>query len=291
MKKNLLFTVLLSLAISGMAFGQDNLLINGSFEEPALGKLSANGATGDGAMGTQVPGWLATDDATDSGVQTDSKDNMDGEWCSFAYSKDGFLYQIVDKPVTTAGDMKLTYLCRYSWNNGNTDIIYYSVVYAYAVDGNDINTRVLIDSSANTGLIGEYEPFEFDFSTTADNIGKNLAIAIDVVAMAPEGTELADGDEAWFRYDNLVLVGDAISAIDNTVLDQSVSVYPNPGNGIINIKSEYPVVGVDLMDLTGRMIRTFDNVNRIDLNAQEKGLYLMRINTTEGNTTKKLIVE
>lgn len=73
--------------------------------------------------------------------------------------------------------------------------------------------------------------------------------------------------------------------LDNTEL-ASVSVYPNPSSGMINIKSDAVITSVDVYDLQGRKLDTYEYNSQLQLR-QTKGVYLLRI--VQDNTVLGLI--
>lgn len=73
--------------------------------------------------------------------------------------------------------------------------------------------------------------------------------------------------------------------IDNNEL-ASVSVYPNPSRGIINIKSDAVITSVEVYDLQGRKLDTYEYNSQLQLR-QTKGVYLLRI--VQDNTVLGLI--
>jgi len=76
----------------------------------------------------------------------------------------------------------------------------------------------------------------------------------------------------------------------NGVVDNNfstISLYPNPSNGIFHIEG-MPVSHVEIMDALGRVVTTYSS-SVIDLSAFGGGVYYARIFTPQGSTIKKLI--
>lgn len=71
--------------------------------------------------------------------------------------------------------------------------------------------------------------------------------------------------------------------VDENPSNSSVIVFPNPANSIIRIKSNYEIVSIEIVDLTGKIILRTSN-NSIDVSALPDGLYLLKANT--GGLTK-----
>lgn len=74
------------------------------------------------------------------------------------------------------------------------------------------------------------------------------------------------------------------------VLGAKVSVYPNPTNGKINIKTQEQIEKITVLDITGKIILETTNTE-IDLINQPKGSYFMKIQTKKGIFTEKIVLE
>lgn len=75
-----------------------------------------------------------------------------------------------------------------------------------------------------------------------------------------------------------------------------VDVYPNPGNGLINLVVEpNQKISVTVNDIAGTVIYRWEGysgaLSRIDLSTVAKGIYLMRLQTEKGITRRKIIVQ
>jgi len=75
----------------------------------------------------------------------------------------------------------------------------------------------------------------------------------------------------------------ANTSVNETVLE-NVTVYPNPSNGIINVKSPLDVLDVTVFDISGKIVhRTILNGNlSIDLSELEKGSYIIELRNSTG---------
>ncbi|MCZ8197682.1 MAG: T9SS type A sorting domain-containing protein [Flavobacterium sp.] len=72
----------------------------------------------------------------------------------------------------------------------------------------------------------------------------------------------------------------------------SVSVYPNPSTGRLQIKAD-SAVSVELVDVLGKVVFTSKNVNNdtvLDLSSLNKGIYLAKITGENINYTEKVIL-
>lgn len=82
----------------------------------------------------------------------------------------------------------------------------------------------------------------------------------------------------------------------NENITNNFQVYPNPGNGIINIQSNTPAKNImaNITDLLGKKIVsviTTEPSFSIDISHQPKGIYLLQLSTENGILVEKIIVE
>jgi len=83
------------------------------------------------------------------------------------------------------------------------------------------------------------------------------------------------------------IIHNIVSGFSSNVSLLSISLYPNPSNGIFHIEG-MPVSHVEIMDALGRVVTTYSS-SVIDLSAFGGGVYYARIFTPQGSTIKKLI--
>lgn len=98
----------------------------------------------------------------------------------------------------------------------------------------------------------------------------------------------------WFIDDVKVIVTDTTNvAVGETLLDEAISLYPNPASDQVVIEASSKIQSVTVTTANGAMIenRKVDG-NRLDwpLEGYAKGVYFIRLVTDEGVITKKLIV-
>jgi hypothetical protein len=91
---------------------------------------------------------------------------------------------------------------------------------------------------------------------------------------------------------NVVCV-DVVNGIDN-VSSGSVFVYPNPATDKVMVKSDFPVMSVELFNCTGQISVSLRNLNEkaitVNVSALEPGVYFIRVTTVEGNLIKKIFI-
>ena len=70
----------------------------------------------------------------------------------------------------------------------------------------------------------------------------------------------------------------------NETVPETVSVYPNPSNGIINIKSSADVLDINVFDISGKIVynTTLNGNHRIDLSELDNGSYIIELRNSTG---------
>ena len=76
--------------------------------------------------------------------------------------------------------------------------------------------------------------------------------------------------------------------IDIAGILAGLKVYPNPTYGKVTIDADN-VHRVQVMDLNGRVVTTFENTNIFDLSNLTSGVYMLRIETANGTTVRRIV--
>ena len=85
--------------------------------------------------------------------------------------------------------------------------------------------------------------------------------------------------------------------VDNLIDESNVSVFPNPSNNRMMIEyvgnDAKPITDITLMDISGRTVRSFQNVNATQFEIQKEdlssGLYLLQIKVGDRFANKKIV--
>ena len=80
----------------------------------------------------------------------------------------------------------------------------------------------------------------------------------------------------------------------NELTSGQIMVYPNPATEIVNIKSDYTITAIDVMNFAGQTVLINKNVDsktgKLDVTSFKAGVYFVRVSTTEGIRTVKITV-
>ena len=93
--------------------------------------------------------------------------------------------------------------------------------------------------------------------------------------------------EIWQFFSNKSC--DTLSSIDEFDIENTISVYPNPSQNRVYVKSDLEVQVISVYNLSGKKV-AFSNSSSIDMEQLPSGLYLLDILFLgEGLSTKRLI--
>ncbi|MDD7887840.1 T9SS type A sorting domain-containing protein [Flavivirga sp. 57AJ16] len=163
-------------------------------------------------------------------------------------------------------------------------------VYLYNVtDGTQLTTP------PNTGLAGGGTVAEVTVNYTA--VSTDAGDVLELRYVKNQDGNLSRN----FSIDNAKINSVAIStdlaalSLENSVLNASVSVYPNPTNSILNINKTNTDINIkraDLFDVTGKIIYSQSNNQTINVSNFSKGLYVLKIESQDGGiATRKIVVK
>jgi hypothetical protein len=113
------------------------------------------------------------------------------------------------------------------------------------------------------------------------------------------GDEVNKKANIYFDYNFPILTNDAetvFQALNNPDFqnDASISVYPNPTNGIVTINCNNSIKSIQLYDVQGRLLQTNlvnENETTIDVSTKSKGVYFLKILSDKGMKVEKIVRE
>jgi hypothetical protein len=102
------------------------------------------------------------------------------------------------------------------------------------------------------------------------------------------------GSQGANRFEIIIIPAGVTSVSSQVKSAQEVSIFPNPNNGTFSVQGEN-IQQITVFDVTGKEVfaEKINNqvLSTIQLSNVSKGVYLVRILTTDGVTTKKVVVE
>lgn len=87
------------------------------------------------------------------------------------------------------------------------------------------------------------------------------------------------------------LTRNSLSLDNNQLLTNTISVFPNPAQHVLNIElsNTQLMISVQIMDMNGRMVLSNKGTRSVVVSALRAGLYIVVVETEKGTITKKFI--
>lgn len=113
-----------------------------------------------------------------------------------------------------------------------------------------------------------------------DYNGNSITAAGDYVY---NGTTASGCDSTVYLHVNVQAVAiDVVGSLDD------INIYPNPTRGRVTVTAD-EVVKVEVLDIVGRLVATFENTNTFDISNLGEGAYTLRITLPNGTTVRKVV--
>jgi len=166
-------------------------------------------------------------------------------------------------------------------------------IYADAWNAKAKLTATLSDGSAAEVMNNELEGTGdvghaiFTIAYKAGSAGQKLT-----VKLITEVDKLAPGSGGNISIDAITLAA-GTTGIGSKMIQSKISVYPNPTNGLVNVKMDNMYnATIQVFDIVGKMVYTKNSMSdneQIDLSGR-KGIYLVKVSDGVSSTTHKVIV-
>ncbi len=101
----------------------------------------------------------------------------------------------------------------------------------------------------------------------------------------------SNGSPTRWTVDNFKIEGDNLASINTNNFANTISLYPNPSNDIVKIKSIFKISEINVYDLLGKLVLNDLKTNIIRLKNLPKGIYVCKIITENNNKIYKRIVK
>lgn len=206
-------------------------------------------------------------------------------------------------------DQPITYTIRFQ-NTGN-DYALNVVVRDTLSDHLNVNSFRLIDTSHPDELSVVFDPdnnqivhFEFDNiylpDSTTNEAGSNGHIMYQISAKdgTSLNTEINNTGHIYFDFNPAIVTNvtsttlvdtfPVIVAVEDSFLEEQISVFPNPTKGLVQFDRKVDLVRV--RDLYGRIVFTGKGTSKIDLVKLPSASYVLEIFIDEQRIAKKIIL-
>ncbi|MCQ9635221.1 T9SS type A sorting domain-containing protein [Chryseobacterium sp. WG23] len=98
-------------------------------------------------------------------------------------------------------------------------------------------------------------------------------------------------DKYMFMLDDVKVTATGVLATSETSKTKSaISLYPNPTQGEINIKTDKKIKTTSIFDMSGKATHQTDS-SKTDISDLPKGTYLMKIEFADGTSTTEKIIK
>ena len=162
----------------------------------------------------------------------------------------------------------------------------------------EITTETGLENGATDSRVDHYLEITNDYNSSKGDADTNTFTTNSFTFTASTSTVviyvralLANSGSTEVFYDNISLVEDQTASIDDE-LKNSISIYPNPTNGAVNISSSDEIISLGVYDLAGKKVSISNDIsNFIDVSHLNKGVYIMEFQLQKGQVTKKLVIE
>ena len=93
-------------------------------------------------------------------------------------------------------------------------------------------------------------------------------------------------------YIDSIVFNNILSAADFGNVNNTISLYPNPANDVLNISSSNSITKIEVYDIQGRNVATNNNSSNVNVVSLGKGVYIIKVAQENGSViTKQFIKE
>jgi len=281
-------------------------LVNPSFELPndsvkipcSYGYVPKKGDT---IAFNKIPGFgWKIDDCNDEGREDPKKAGgmdatskilaYDGWHVMYSHASGGHFYQVVGK-VAKGDKYTLSDETIYSYSDVDTS---YSGVYISLFSGTDTTKRTIVagDSTLWDNTAGDVAAWTLvytSFTVKDTDAGKTLVVEFGC-------SSNNEGSYTYFYHDsiNLVKTTATVGIATKESNLSNIQVYPNPSSdGLFNLRN-VSTGTASVYDLLGKLVysQSITNSNQlINLSAQGKGLYILKVTSNNTDKIQKLVIK
>lgn len=165
----------------------------------------------------------------------------------------------------------------------------------------DINSLQLLNTShaVNAKITGNVVEFIFQNILLESGGHGNVLLKVKSKNNLQQGDSVKKLANIYFDYNYPVATNEAettFQALSNPDFeqDQSISLYPNPTRGKVNISGDFTLQSVQLYDVQGRLLQTQlidGDKATLDIALQSNGVYFIKVTSDKGIKVGKIVKE
>lgn len=163
----------------------------------------------------------------------------------------------------------------------------------------DISTLQLLYASHDVEVRVQGNKVEFYFDDIQlDPLEKgNVVFKIKTKNTLEVNDDVTQQANIFFDYNWPIETNEAttifqVLSTDNFEVDNSVKMYPNPAEGVLNITADNSITSIQLYDIQGRLLQAVspdDIAAKLDVSSRAAGIYFIKIATETGMKVEKLV--
>lgn len=82
-----------------------------------------------------------------------------------------------------------------------------------------------------------------------------------------------------------------LATSENAAAKQGVSVYPNPTKGQVNLVTKSNISTVQVLDMSGKVVKNFSKITQLDLSGLQSGVYMLKVIMADGTSSVTKVVK
>ena len=90
-------------------------------------------------------------------------------------------------------------------------------------------------------------------------------------------------------FDNVVPSALGTAEFENTI--NTISLYPNPAHGVLNISSTNSITKIEVYDMQGRNVASNNNASNVNVESLVKGVYIVKVMQENGSVVAKQFIK
>lgn len=132
-------------------------------------------------------------------------------------------------------------------------------------------------ASYNATSTNEWIRLEFDISGYSENYSSRIELDQDKGGTKQEGRV--------FYIDGIQQTSQAVLSTEKISL-KTIEIYPNPTDGLLHISAVSDMQRVNILNLLGQNVKTFEAANTLDVSDLKEGVYFL---SADNGLTRKFI--
>ncbi len=82
-----------------------------------------------------------------------------------------------------------------------------------------------------------------------------------------------------------------MATVNPKLAANKVVAYPNPTKGEVNLESKSSIKSIELMDMSGKLVKTFGSITQLDLTGMKSGMYILNVTLADGQKTSTKLIK